>query len=133
MNAMKFTGKAIAVCFAAGLAAAVFSSCGKKETNDPAPTGQTAGQTAAPETQTQPAADASQPASSASPSAQVADADMQFDMKPATEAEILELLYFLPDPVATIDGARVASSICADRWKVKNPASGCLPVRVQVA
>lgn len=112
MNAMKFTGKAFAVCFAACLAAAVFSSCGKKETKDPAPSEQSAGQTDAVETQAQPASQpasqaAAQPAANASPSAQIADDDMPFDLKPATEAEVLELLYFLPDPVATIDGEAI--------------------------
>ena len=81
MNAMKFTGKALALCFAAGIAAAVFSACGDKKTDEPASDPNAA-------TQTQPA---------------TTETD-DFDMKPATEAEVLSILYFLPDPVATVDG-----------------------------
>ncbi len=84
MNAMKLTGKAFALFFAAGIAAAALSACGDKKTDEPAQT-TTQASTAA----------AGQP--------QAADAD-DFDMKPATEAEILEILAFLPDPVATVDG-----------------------------
>ena len=36
MNVMKFTGKTIAVCFAAGIAAAALSACGDKKTDEPA-------------------------------------------------------------------------------------------------
>ena len=84
MNAMKLTGKAFALFFAAGIAAAALSACGDKKTDEPAQT-TTQASTAA----------AGQP--------QAADAD-DFDMKPATEAEVLEILAFLPDPVATVDG-----------------------------
>ena len=81
MNIMKFTGKAIAVCFAAVIAAGALSACGDKKTEDPA---------APTQDQTQ-------------------SAGMQdFDMKPATEAEILEVLAFLPDPVATVYGEPIA-------------------------
>ena len=77
MNIMKFTGKAAAICFAAGIAAAALSACGDKKTEEPA---------AQPGEQTQTQA-----------------AEMQdLDMKPASEAEILEVLAFLPDPVATV-------------------------------
>ena len=82
MNIMKFTGKAIAVCFAAVIAAAALSACGDKKTEEPAQTG----------TQDQ-----------------AQSAEMQdFDMKPATEAQILEVLAFLPDPVATVYGEPIA-------------------------
>ena len=83
MNIMKFTGKAAAICFAAGIAAAALSACGDKKTEEPA---------AQPGEQTQTQA-----------------AEMQdLDMKPATEAEILEVLAFLPDPVATVYGEPIA-------------------------
>jgi len=82
MNIMKFTGKAIAVCFAAAIAAAAFSACGDKKTEEPA------AQSAQDQTQ----------------SAELQD----FDMKPATEAQILEVLAFLPDPVATVYGEPIA-------------------------
>ncbi len=83
MNIMKFTGKAIAVCFAAGIAAATLSACGDKKTEEPA---------AQPGTQDQ-----------------TQSAEMQdLDMKPATQAEILEVLAFLPDPVATVYGEPIA-------------------------
>ena len=85
MNAMKFTGKALALVFAAGIAAAALSACGDKKTDEPA------------QTTTQASAGAAQ-------SATQADAEQDFDMKPATEAEVLEILAFLPDPVATVDG-----------------------------
>ena len=86
MNIMKLTGKAVAVCFAAGIAAAALSACGDKKTEEPAQNG------AAPQDQTQTQA-----------------AEMQdLDMKPATEAEILEVLAFLPDPVATVYGEPIA-------------------------
>ena len=90
MNAMKLTGKAFALFFAAGIAAAALSACGDKKTDEPAQT-TTQASTAA----------AGQP--------QAADAD-DFDMKPATEAEILEILAFLPDPVATVDGEPIPVS-----------------------
>ena len=85
MNIMKFTGKAFALFFAAGIAAAALSACGDKKTDEPA------------QTTTQAAATGAQ-------SATQADAEQDFDMKPATEAEVLEILAFLPDPVATVDG-----------------------------
>ena len=77
MNVKKFTGKFFAVCFAATLAAAAFSACNDKKSE--------------PE---QPADD---------PTAQTGD----FDMQPATEAQILEVVAFLPDPVATVDGEAI--------------------------
>ena len=87
MNIMKFTGKAIAVCFAAVIAAGALSACGDKKTEDPA-------------TPTQD---------------QTQGAGMQdFDMKPATEAEILEVLAFLPDPVATVYGEPIARKEIVD-------------------
>ena len=86
MNAMKLTGKAFALFFAAGIAAAALSACGDKKTDEPA------------QTTTQAAA------STGAQSATQADAEQDFDMKPATEAEVLEILAFLPDPVATVDG-----------------------------
>ena len=39
MNIMKFTGKAIAVCFAAVIAAGALSACGDKKTEEPAQSG----------------------------------------------------------------------------------------------
>ena len=39
MNVMKFTGKAAAICFAAGIAAAALSACGDKKTEEPAQSG----------------------------------------------------------------------------------------------
>lgn len=85
MNIMKFTGKAIALCFAAGIAAAALSACGDKKTDEPA---------VQPGSQTQ---------------AQTQGMEMQdLDMKPASEAEILEVLAFLPDPVATVYGEPIA-------------------------
>lgn len=92
MNIMKFTGKAVALCFAAGIAAAALSACGDKKTDEPAAQpGATQGQT---QTQTADSQD-------------LEVADMP-DMKPATEAEILEVLAFLPDPVATVYGEPIA-------------------------
>ena len=86
MNVMKFTGKAAAICFAAGIAAAALSACGDKKTEEPAQNGA--------EVQNQAQAQAMQ---------------MQdLDMKPATEAEITEVLAFLPDPVATVYGEPIA-------------------------
>ena len=85
MNIMKLTGKAVAVCFAAGIAAAALSACGDKKTDEPA---------VQPGAQTQ---------------SQSQGMEMQdLDMKPATEAEILEVLAFLPDPVATVYGEPIA-------------------------
>ena len=90
MNAMKFTGKALALVFAAGIAAAALSACGDKKTEEPAQTTETTAQTTA-----------AQPGNGD----QVTEQDFEeLDMKPATEAEVLEILSFLPDPVATIDG-----------------------------
>ena len=84
MNVMKFTGKAIAVCFAAGIAAAALSACGDKKTEEPAQNG-------------------------AGTQAQTQGMEMQdLDMKPASEAEILEVLAFLPDPVATVYGEPIS-------------------------
>ena len=77
MNVKKFTGKFFAVCFAAALTAAAFSACKDKKSE--------------PE---KPADD---------PTAQTGD----FDMQPATEAQILEVVSFLPDPVATVDGEAI--------------------------
>ncbi len=86
MNIMKFTGKAAAICFAAGIAAAALSACGDKKTEEPAQNGA--------EVQNQ---------------AQTQPMEMQdLDMKPATEAEILQVLAFLPDPVATVYGEPIA-------------------------
>jgi parvulin-like peptidyl-prolyl isomerase len=83
---MKFTGKAAAICFAAGIAAAALSACGDKKTEEPAQNGA--------EVQNQ---------------AQTQPMEMQdLDMKPATEAEILQVLAFLPDPVATVYGEPIA-------------------------
>ena len=87
MNIMKFTGKAIAVCFAAGIAAASLSACGDKKTDEPA----------------------TQPDNTAAAQTQSQGMEMQdLDMKPASEAEILEVLSFLPDPVATVYGEPIA-------------------------
>ena len=92
MNIMKFTGKAIALCFAAGIATAAFSACGDKKTDEPA--AQPGGQTQAQEQQ---------------------GMEMQdLDMKPATEAEILEVLAFLPDPVATVYGEPISRKEIVD-------------------
>lgn len=86
MNIMKFTGKAAAICFAAGIAAAALSACGDKKTEEPAQNGA--------EVQDQ---------------AQTQAMEMQdLDMKPATAAEITEVLAFLPDPVATVYGEPIA-------------------------
>ena len=97
MNAMKFTGKALALVFAAGIAAAALSACGDKKTEEPAQTTETAVQT----TETTVQTTTGQPGTEA----QVTEEDFEtMDMTPATEAEVLEILSFLPDPVATIDG-----------------------------
>ena len=86
MNIMKFTGKAVALCFAAGITAAALSACGDKKTEEPAQNG----------TENQ-------------PQVQTQAMEMQdLDMKPATEAEILQVLAFLPDPVATVYGEPIA-------------------------
>ncbi len=86
MNVMKFTGKAVALCFAAGITAAALSACGDKKTEEPAQNG----------TENQ-------------PQVQTQAMEMQdLDMKPATEAEILQVLAFLPDPVATVYGEPIA-------------------------
>ena len=83
MNIMKFTGKAVAICFAAGIAAAALSACGDKKTEEPA----------------------DQPGAQPQAQTQTQGAETQdFDMKPATKAEILEVLAFLPNPVATVYG-----------------------------
>ena len=92
MNVMKFTGKAVALCFAAGIAAAALSACGDKKAEEPAQSG----------TENQ-------------PQVQTQAMDMQdLDMKPATEAEILEVLAFLPDPVATVYGEPIARKEIVD-------------------
>lgn len=98
MNAMKFSGKAFALCFAAGIAAAALSACGDKKAEEPAEQ---------PNAQTQPAQTA-QPA-------QMQD----FDMKPATEAEILEIFAFLPDPLATVDGEAIPRKELIDLYVEK--------------
>ena len=90
MNIMKFTGKAAAICFAAGIAAAALSACGDKKTEEPAQAGTEA------QSQTQ--------------GMQMQD----LDMKPATEAEITEVLAFLPDPVATVYGEPIARKAIID-------------------
>lgn len=95
MNAMKFTGKTIAVCAAAGLAAFFCSCDDKPKTPEEKP------QTTETATQAQPAAQ-TQPAAQ-----QGAGVQLPSELKPATEAEVLELLYFLPDPVATVDGEAI--------------------------
>ncbi|MBR2963822.1 MAG: peptidylprolyl isomerase [Lentisphaeria bacterium] len=90
MNIMKFTGKATAICFAAGIAAAALSACGDKKTEEPAQAGTEA-------------------------QAQTQGMQMQdLDMKPATEAEITEVLAFLPDPVATVYGEPIARKAIID-------------------
>ncbi|MBR3688602.1 MAG: peptidylprolyl isomerase [Lentisphaeria bacterium] len=90
MNIMKFTGKAAAICFAAGIAAAALSACGDKKTEEPAQAGTEA-------------------------QAQTQGMQMQdLDMKPATEAEIIEVLAFLPDPVATVYGEPIARKAIID-------------------
>ena len=99
MNAMKFSGKALALCFAAGIAAAALSACGDKKTEEPA--GQPNAQTAQTAQTTQPA--------------QMQD----FDMKPATEAEILEIFAFLPDPLATVDGEAIPRKELIDLYVEK--------------
>ena len=93
MNATKFTGKAIALCFAAGVAAAL-CACGDKKTEDPVEQ---------PNTQIQ---------------TQAANAQ-DFDMKPATEAEILEIFSFLPDPLATVDGEAIPRKELIDLYVEK--------------
>ncbi len=91
MNIMKFTGKAAAICFAAGIAAAALSACGDKKTEEPA---------AQPGEQSQ---------------AQAQAAEMQdLNMTPATAAEITEILAFLPDPVATVYGEPIAKKEIID-------------------
>ena len=111
MNAMKFTGKALALCFAAGIAAAALCACGDKKTEEPAeqPKAQAGTQTA------QPGAQTAQPGTqTALPGTQTAlPADLQ-NVKPATEAEVLEILAFLPDPVATIDGESIPRKMIID-------------------
>ena len=92
MNIMKFTGKAVALCFAAGIAAAALSACGDKKTDEPA---------------AQPGATQGQAQTQTADSQDLEVADMP-DMKPATEAEILEVLAFLPDPVATVYGEPIS-------------------------
>ena len=99
MNAMKFSGKALALCFAAGIAAAALSACGDKKTEEPAG---------------QPNAQTAQTAQTAQP-AQMQD----FDMKPATEAEILEIFAFLPDPLATVDGEAIPRKELIDLYVEK--------------
>ena len=91
MNAMKFTGKALALCFAVGAAAAL-CACGDKKTEEPVEQ---------PNAQTQ--------------AAQALD----FDMKPATEAEILEIFSFLPDPLATVDGEAIPRKELIDLYVEK--------------
>ena len=101
MNAMKFTGKALALVFAAGIAAAALSACGDKKTDEPAQTTETTAQTTA-TTEAQP---------------QVQDPEDDFgmmDMKPATEAEVLDFLAFLPDPLATVDGDSIPRKMIID-------------------
>ena len=91
MNIMKFTGKAIAVCFAAGIAAAALSACGDKKTDEPA---------------AQPGSE--QPQTQQNAETQISGLDEMPDMKPASETEILEILAFLPDPVATVYGEPIS-------------------------
>ena len=95
MNAMKLTGKSLALFFAAGIAAAALSACGDEKTDEPAKTDTTV-QTSAQQPDAQ---------QKSSDQAQAGENDIgAMDMKPATEAEVLEILAFLPDPLATIDG-----------------------------
>ncbi len=77
MNVKKFTGKFFAVCFAAALTAAAFSACKDKKSEPEQPSDNPAAQTG------------------------------ELDMQPATEAQILEVVAFLPDPVATVDGEAI--------------------------
>ena len=93
MNVMKFTEKAVALCFAAGIAAAALSACGDKKTDEPA--AQPGGQAQTTE-------------------AQITEAAEMPDMKPASEAEILEILAFLPDPVATVYGEPITKKEIID-------------------
>ena len=94
MNALKFTGKTLALCIAAGIAAAALCACKDKKMDD-------AQQQAAAEAQQTAAAEAQQTATEI-------DTMETLDMEPATEAEILEIFSFLPDPVATVDGEPIA-------------------------
>ena len=144
MNAMKITGKAFALCAAAGIAAVTFIACGNKaDESDTTKKTEDKGKDASAQTQTAaPAQDAVQPGAqsvgkessaegvktASEASAEIvktaaADAaagpvaeedDDAFTFKPATEAEILELLYFLPDPLAKIDGEAVPRSTIID-------------------
>ena len=79
MNVKKFTGKFFAVCFAAAIAAAAFSACNDKKSEPEQP--------------------------SDDPSA--SSASEQMELKPATEAEVLQVVGFLPDPVAVVDGEAI--------------------------
>ena len=97
MNATKFTGKVLALCFAAGIAAAALCACGDKKTEEPVeqPNTQTGTQTA-----------------------QTAETE-DFNMNPATEAEILEIFSFLPDPLATVDGEAIPRKELIDLYVEK--------------
>ena len=110
MNAMKLTGKSLALVFAAGIAAAALSACEDKKTDEPAQTTET---TAQPTT--------AQPTTAQSATAQPQDGDQvtvqdfeKLDMNPATEAQVLEVLSFLPDPLATVDGDPIPRKIIID-------------------
>ena len=140
MNAIKITGKALALCTAIGIAAAAFSACGNKaDETDTGKKTEAGKKDASEQTQTttvaaegQKTAEKDLPDGKAGTSAadeavvsvsETADVDaaegavtMEEDIsfKPATEAEILELLYFLPDPLAKIDGEAVPRSMIID-------------------
>ena len=100
MNIMKLTGKAVAVCFAAGIAAAALSACGDKKTDEPAVQSNTENAPVQAQAQAQPQG-----------------MEMQdLELKPASEAEILEVLAFLPDPVATVYGEPIPRKEIVDEF-----------------
>ena len=102
MNAMKFTGKSLAICLAAGIAAAAFGACGNK-----ADSGSSNQNTAANQDT------AAQNVAATEPAGEKPE-DEGTAIKPATEAEILEFLYFLPDPLAKVDGEAIPRSLIVD-------------------
>ena len=140
MNAMNFTGKTLALCVAAGIAAAAFGACGNKADNTANSKQTEAGKKDASEqTQTTVAAaegqktagkdlsDGKAGTSAANETAvfvsETADVDTaegavtmeeDFSFEPATEAEVLELLYFLPDPLAKVNGEPLPRSLIID-------------------
>jgi len=117
MNTIQFTGKALALCIAAGIAAAAFGACGNKagETDASNQASEKADQLQTQAAATDSQVTVAQKAEAKDAAGTVVEEEIDdISFKPATEAEILELLYYLPDPLAKVDGVAIPRSVLTD-------------------